>query len=166
MTPQAIVATGIAAAAIAALITLLVVRLRDARLDRDAAIAGRGPLERKADALRDELVTARRLAAGAEARLEHTLQRVGELELELAELTASPIVGKVVVVNTPRPDDQSIRGVVTRELEDGGVVLTAAVVLETVVDRAGESSVEERPAGDVVVRRVSWVQELPPEPED
>lgn len=70
--------------------------------------------------------------------------------------------GELVVVNTPKPDDQSIRGVVRQELESGLLVLTGAVYLERDVDH-GRQVVREVPAGDVAVagpKLGSWVQIL------
>lgn len=81
-------------------------------------------------------------------------QALGEAHLALAELSASPLVGKLVIVNTPMPDDQSFRGVVTRDdFNDGdGLVLTAAVRLATVQGDEGLELIEE-PTGDLILPR-------------
>lgn len=70
-------------------------------------------------------------------------------ELEQAR-RARVLEGELVVVNTPKPDDQSIRGVVDRELDNGLLCLKAAVYLERDVAR-GRETVREVPVGDVVV---------------
>lgn len=70
--------------------------------------------------------------------------------------------GELVVVNTPKPDDQSVRGVVRQELESGLLVLAGADYLERDHDR-GRETVRVVPVGDVVVagpKLGSWVQVL------
>lgn len=62
--------------------------------------------------------------------------------------------GRRVIVNTPKPDDQAIRGVVVQELEDGGYALAAAEYLEP----AQGGTIREVKAGDVIVPRASWIQ--------
>lgn len=82
--------------------------------------------------------------------------RLRRLELERGRRR---LEGELVVANTPRPDDQSIRGVVVRELDGGGLELRAAVYLERELERGAET-VREVAAGDVVLPRVAWVQVL------
>lgn len=106
------------------------------------------------------LVFAAGIGVAAILHARRASRRLAELE---AERAASPLVGRTVVVNTPRPDDQALRGVVTRELEDGGVVLAGAAYLDRVEVRGGGAEVREVPAGDVVVTRVAWVQLLNPQ---
>lgn len=97
------------------------------------------------------------------AALLHLLrQRARELELERASARSSPLVGRLVIANTPKPDDQAFRGVVTRELEGTGLVLTAATYLDREVGKGGAETLREVPAGDVVIRRVAWAQIIPP----
>lgn len=88
-------------------------------------------------------------------------ERVAELEGELAARAASPLEGELVIVNTPAPDDQSIRGVVVRELNDGGLLLAGAVYLERVTARGGLEEVQERHVGDVIVPSYSFAQRVP-----
>lgn len=79
---------------------------------------------------------------------------------ELLELKAGPLVGRLVSVNTPNPDDQSIKGVCARQLADGGLVLEAAVYMDTVRGRDQVVEVVERPIGTAIVRAYSWAQVL------
>jgi hypothetical protein len=104
--------------------------------------------------------------AVAEAELDATAELLEEsrrsaevLELELAklrgELEESDLVGELVIVNTPRPDDQTLKGVCRRDRgPDRGLVLEAAVYLEP----RGQGQVAEVAAGDVVVPAYSWAQ--------
>jgi hypothetical protein len=108
-----------------------------------------------------DVVANRKELAAAHGRLEHAAERLAELEDEL-QRARGPLVGQLVVVNTPRPDDQSIRGVITAQLDDGGFVLAGAELLETIRDRGGDQVVEQQ-IGDVVVPRYSWLQRLKPE---
>lgn len=95
-------------------------------------------------------------------------ERRHRLELELADARAaradlerSPLLGRTVIANTPRPDDRAIRGVVARELDGGGLLLQGAVYL----DPAGDPSnpgIREVPAGELVVPRVSFAQIIYP----
>jgi hypothetical protein len=79
-------------------------------------------------------------------------------ELELAALErGGELEGELVIVNTPRPDDQTLKGVCRRELASGGLVLEAAVYLERRPSR-GSEEVDEVPAGDVVVPAYSFAQ--------
>lgn len=96
-----------------------------------------------------------------EARIEHLQDHADDLDRHLDGYRGSPLEGRTVVVNTPKPDDQAFRGVVLRDLKDDGVVLAAAVYLERESSREGET-VREVPAGEVHVRRVAWTQLLNP----
>lgn len=71
-----------------------------------------------------------------------------------------PLQGEHVIVNTPKPDDQSLRGFCVEELSRDRLRLTGAVYLEP----DGRSGVVEVPAGDVVVPAYSWAQVIPPPP--
>lgn len=93
-------------------------------------------------------------------RLERETSRAAEASR--LQALPPPLLGHTVVVNTPRPDDRSIRGVVTRELDGGGVVLSAAVIYNEVVGAGREAKVVEIPAGEVVVHHVAWFQILYP----
>lgn len=97
------------------------------------------------------VLTTRHRLRDVERHLDGAQERAHRLGRELAEAAHSRVLeGELVVVNTPKPDDQSVRGVVNRELESGLLVLTAAVYLER--DRArGRDTVREVPVGDVVV---------------
>lgn len=77
---------------------------------------------------------------------------------EAAPARRPSLVGELVVVNTPQPDDQSLRGIVRHELDNGGLVLTAAVYIDREHGRGGESTPVEVPAGDVYVPSYSWAQ--------
>lgn len=83
-------------------------------------------------------------------------------EASRLQLPPPPLLGQTVVVTTPRPDDRSIRGVVIRELDGGGVVLSAAVIYDEVVGPGREAKAVEIPAGEVVVYAVAWFQILYP----
>lgn len=107
-----------------------------------------------------ELAEARGLAEAHRTLIKRQDTRVAELQAELDELQAGPLVGRQVNVNTPNPDDQSFRGVCTRELAEGGLVLTAATYMDTVRVRGGELQIVERPIGDAVIPRWSWAQVL------
>lgn len=75
------------------------------------------------------------------------------------------LVGKTVVVNTPKPDDQSFRGVVREELATGELVLGAAIYYERRWGRGGQEVAAEVVVGDVVVRGPklgAWIQVLYP----
>lgn len=150
---------GLAAVLVAVIvITALAVLLWTARVDvanaehaaechRDRALE----LERELAQSQGELEGARRWAARLERELDEHLA-------ELSALQAGPLVGRLVAVNTPNPDDQSIRGVCTRELEDGGLVLSPAVYMDTVRTRGGELQVQERPMAAAVIPRYAWAQ--------
>lgn len=161
MNSQAIIAAG-AIVALLIILVALAVLLWTVRADADVARhASRCDRDDRLKRDRDVARLKGELDATRLQRDYSTRQR-DELNAELERLHAGPLVGKVVSVNTPAPDDQSFRGVCVRELADGGVVLTAAVYLDTVRSR-GELVVEERPAGDVVVRRYSWAQIINPD---
>lgn len=168
MTPQALVAALVIALLIViALVLLARLRGQGATLvfvinERDRAndLAERASAE--ATRANADVVALRGELAGSRARLEHAGERITELDDELEGYRAGPLVGQRVIVNTPRPDEQSIRGVVTLTLDDGSIVLAAGELLETVRDRDGEH-VEAQPLGDVVIARHSWIQRLAPE---
>lgn len=96
----------------------------------------------------------------AEKRLQAETE-LAEFRERQAELERSPLLGRTVIANTPRPDDRAIRGVVARELDDGGLLLQGAVYL----DPAGDPSnpgIREVPAGELVVPRISFAQIIYP----
>jgi hypothetical protein len=168
MTPQAIVAA-LVIGVLLVLVLVLVVRLHD-RGDtlvfvigeRDRAIEERDRASVAASRTNADLIALRGERAALSARIEHAGERIGELEDDLERYRTGPLLGQRVIVNTPRPDEQSIRGVVTIELDSGGLVLAAAELLETVHDRDGEH-VEAQAIGDVVVPAYSWAQRVKPE---
>jgi hypothetical protein len=96
--------------------------------------------------------------------------RRGELQDHIAELEADlerrdgrpELEGRYVIVNTPKPDDQSLRGWVRRQYPDGALELRDADLLE----RAPNGDVVAQPAGEVLVPVNSWVglDAVPPAP--
>lgn len=73
---------------------------------------------------------------------------------------AGELGGRCVIVNTRRPDDQSVRGWVRSQHPDGTLELARAVYLEP-----GADGVQEVAAGDVWIpaASISWVQvDVPP----
>jgi hypothetical protein len=65
-------------------------------------------------------------------------------------------LGETYIVNTARPDDQSIRGVLVRELPSGAIMLAAAAYLDA-------DGTETAIAGDVVLPAFSWAQRVEPQ---
>lgn len=97
------------------------------------------------------LVAARNVADRLEAERDAAGQRLRLLGRELEQAKRTRVLeGELVVVNTPRPDDQSVRGVVEQELDNGLLVLKGAVYLERIPGR-GREEVREVSVGDVVV---------------
>lgn len=98
-------------------------------------------------------------AAAAVYGCRRGLRRIRDLEGELEAHRSSPLEGELVIVNTARPDDQSIRGFVVRETAAGALVLTGAVYLERNAVRGGREEVIEVPAaGAIVVHNPSSTQ--------
>lgn len=119
--------------------------LQSGRLERELARAGA------------------RLEVAAKVRGELD-SRVAELEAELEARSAGPdLEGRYVIVNTPKPDDQSFRGWVRREYPGGELELTNAELLEPGPD----GTVVAQPAGTVLVERHSWLglDAIPPSSE-
>lgn len=99
------------------------------------------------------------LIACAAAAVVYGCRRIRDLEGELEAHRVSPLEGELVIVNTARPDDQSIRGLVARETAAGALVLTGAVYLERNAVRGGREEVIEVPAaGAIVVHNPSTTQ--------
>jgi hypothetical protein len=148
MTAQAL--AGALAGLLIAAIALIVIleRARSRAEDR------RGDLALEAIAGRQRLELEREQLAAMRDRLHAMRARIAAVEEEVA---SSALVGELVVVNTPKPDDQTLRGVCTRELKSGGLVLEAAVYLEREWSKGAEVA-REVPAGDVVVPAYSWAQ--------
>jgi hypothetical protein len=86
-----------------------------------------------------------------------TQRRARELERKL-EQRRRPLEGELCVIHTPKPDDQSLRGVVRAELDRGALVLSAAVYLEREGGERGGEVLREVPVGDVVIPAYSWAQ--------
>lgn len=157
MTTPGILAAAAALAAVIIIVALAVSLWTTARDVRNAQHA--------ADCHRDRVLERDRQLAQASGELEILRQlrdaqqaQIEGLAAELADLRAGALVGRHVAVNTPLPDDQSFRGVCTLELEDGGLVLTAAVLLEHVRGRDQSVRIDETPVGDIVIRAYSWAQ--------
>lgn len=89
------------------------------------------------------------VAAAAVAVAYH--RRAARLECELDSRRQDPLEGELVIVSTPKPDDQSIRGLVTRTTPAGGLLLTGAVYLERQTVRGGREEVVEVPAAGAIV---------------
>lgn len=164
MTPQAIVAA-LAVVALIAVVAYLVARLRDADRAFATALLRQAETENQAQRASAEATTAnadviaqRRQLADARGRQDHAVERIAELEEDLAAYRCG-LVGQFVLINTALPDDRSIRGIVAQELDDGGLVLRAADLLETVPGRGG-ATVSAQPLGDVVVPSYSFLQKL------
>lgn len=114
----------------------------------------------------------RRRAVAAEARflafgndvlrtqglLGRQLDVVGERLERVLEDRDGRLVGRYVIVNTPKPDDQTLRGWVRAEHEDGALELGQAELLTT--GPGGE--VQVIAAGDVLIRSYSFVGFLEP----
>lgn len=66
-----------------------------------------------------------------------------------------PLSGRTVVVNTRRPDDQTIKGILHAQYADRWTLRNAVAV----------TPVGEKPLGGVQhipVANIAWIQELPP----
>lgn len=97
------------------------------------------------------VLTTRHRLADVERECDDARAAARHARHELAtDKTRRVLEGELVVVNTPKPDDQSVRGVVRQELESGLLVLAGAVYLDRDRDR-GRDTVREVPVGDVVV---------------
>lgn len=81
------------------------------------------------------------------------------LELRDRRRARRPILeGKLLLVNTPKPDDQTLQGVCRAELAGGGLLLEGAVYIDRVPVRGGGEEPREVPAGTVVLPRYSFAQ--------
>lgn len=98
-----------------------------------------------------------RAALSAQASdTEAARRRLEELELERRR---SPLEGELVIVNTPRPDDQTLRGVCLRDLgRERGMVLTAAEYVDTELARGEEKPRRTPLVGEVHVPAYSFAQ--------
>lgn len=76
------------------------------------------------------LAAAALIVAGAVAVYLCRAGRRLEASLESMRAGLCSLEGRHCVVNTKRPDDQSIRGVVSEQYDDGGLLLRAAAYLE------------------------------------
>jgi hypothetical protein len=119
---------------------------------------------RQRDYLERELGRAlERLKVAAEVRGELN-SRVAELEAELERRDGGPqLEGRYVIVNTPKPDDQSLRGWVRRQYATGALELADADLLE----RGPTGDLVAQPAGVVLIPANAWVglDATPPAPE-
>jgi hypothetical protein len=109
------------------------------------------------------IVAVRNVADRLEAERDDAIRHLRACQRDLEQSRRLRVLeGELVVVNTPKPDDQSVRGVVRQELESGLLVLAGADYLERDHDR-GRETVRVVPVGDVVVagpKLGSWVQVL------
>lgn len=130
---------GVAGLAVLAQTALTVVLYRLGRADRRE-------LERELGRREEHL----RVAAKTRGDLH---DRVAELEAELERRDGGPeLEGRYVIVNTPKPDDQSLRGWVRRQYPSGALDLADAELLERIDGR-----LVAQPAGSVFVPANSWV---------
>lgn len=175
MTAQAIAGV-LAGLLIAATAAAIILERRRRRLDTDLWIARRDNDERvtQAASLRELLADERVRATRAEEHAEHARAALRAANSNLVSLEAdaldrerrTSLEGKLVVVNTPRPDDQTIRGVCRRELFDDegrptALVLEAAEYVDSEHVR-GEDRARRTPIGTVTVPAYSFAQHVPP----
>ncbi len=79
---------------------------------------------------------------------------------ESATEPSHPLLGEMVVVNTHRPDDQSLQGILVTA-DNGWLVLRAASRLDV---KGGVAKWEDLPADAAVPERsVSWIVKVPAE---
>lgn len=97
------------------------------------------------------LLAASAAAAVAYRRFARLEKRAALLERELEERRREPLEGELVIVTTPKPDDRSMRGLVSRVTDAGALVLTGTVYLETQATRGGGVEIREVPAAGVTV---------------
>lgn len=156
MTAQA--TAGVLAGLLIALALAASVYVAHLRRQRDSALELAGDRQASLGRERDALERVTRTLEDVDAHRTALEAELVKANAELAEHRRSPLEGELVIVNTPRPDDQSIKGVCVRDLgRAGGMVLEAAVYLDRGIEH-GREVPREVPAGDVVVDRYSWAQ--------
>lgn len=167
MTAQAL-AGALAGLLLAAALLVVLLERRRRALDLDLW-STRGDVSRLELELADarvELGMAGEREDHLRASLQHTTRELEATRQRLEDLALarqrSPLEGELVLVNTPKPDDQTIRGVCRRELRDEtgrpvGIVLEAAEYVGTELHR-GEERPTRTPIGDVVVPAYAFAQ--------
>lgn len=168
MDAQALAATIVALLALATVLALVRVNGRlaaerdEAHASAEDLVAGAERLEESSERLSRELADTAAELARARRELEDDRRTIAELDAELDRTgdRRSLEEGELVVVNTRKPDDQSIEGIVVRELDDRTVVLEAADLLVAGDGRGRAGAVERITLGPAVIPgpTVSFVQ--------